>query len=296
MRRTLFVLILLAAGLVAAGLWLTRPRSASPAEIAGLRGDPIRGEAVFHAGGCASCHAAENAKGDDKLVLSGGQRFPSPFGSFTAPNISPDPEHGIGGWGALDLLNAMRHGTSPDGRHYYPAFPYTSYTRATTQDVVDLHAFLMTLPPSDIPSLPHDIPFPFNIRASLGGWKLLFLRSGWVVQGDLTPLQERGRYLVEALGHCGECHTPRNLLGGLERAAWLSGAPTPDGRGKVPGVTPAALDWPETDIAYYLETGFTPEFDVAGGHMTAVVENTGRLAPEDRAAIAAYLKVLPAAR
>jgi mono/diheme cytochrome c family protein len=125
---------------------------------------------------------------------------------------------------------------------------------------------------------------------ALGGWKLLFSGGDWAVPGNLTPTEARGRYLVEALGHCGECHTPRNALGGPDRARWLAGAPTADGKGKVPNITPAALAWSETEIVEYLTTGFTPEYDVVGGHMAHVVENLARLPAPDRQAIAAYLK------
>jgi len=258
--------------------------------LAGLVPDLAVGEQVFYAAGCASCHSTPGSVGEAKLVLGGGQTFPSPFGTFYAPNISPDPDHGIGGWSALDLANAMQHGISPAGQHYYPAFPYASYIKAELSDIMSLHAFLATLPSSAEPSKPHEVGFPFNIRRTLGGWKFLFLRPDWVVSGDLTPEETRGRYLAEALGHCAECHTPRNALGGLQLANWLGGAPNPDGKGKVPNITPGQLDWSSADIAEYLSSGFTPEFDTAGGHMVAVVENTAKLPPADRAAIAAYLK------
>jgi mono/diheme cytochrome c family protein len=148
-----------------------------------------------------------------------------------------------------------------------------------------------TLPVSEVPNQPHDVAFPFNIRRSLGGWKLLFANSGWVLEEAETPEILRGRYLVEAQAHCGECHTPRNALGGLDKGSWLTGAVLP-GEGKVPGITPAVLDWAPEDVAYYLETGFTPDFDSAGGAMTHVVENMAQLSPGDRAAIAAYLQAL----
>lgn len=284
-------LVLAALGL--AGLWFTRPERDGGDVFAGLAPDVEGGRAVFDAGGCASCHAAEGAEGADRLVLSGGMAFASPFGTFHAPNISPDEAQGIGGWSALDLLNAMRHGTSPDGRHYYPVFPYSSYIHASAQDVLDLHAYLMTLPASPVPNRAHEVAFPFNIRAALGGWKLLFLREDWVRAGALSPMLARGRYLVEGLGHCGECHTPRNALGGWKRAEWLTGAPNPAGKGRFPDITPRALDWSAADLVYYLGTGFTPEFDVAGGHMALVVDNLARLPEADRAAIAAYLMSLP---
>jgi len=134
------------------------------------------------------------------------------------------------------------------------------------------------------------VGFPFSIRAGLGLWKAAFMPRGWVVTGDLPPDVARGRYLVEGLGHCGECHTPRNIAGGLQTTRWLNGAPNPNGRGTVPNITPAALDWSSADIVAYLETGFTPEYDSAGGHMAEVVENYAKLPAQDRAAVAAYLK------
>jgi len=188
----------------------------------------------------------------------------------------------------------MRAGVSREGAHYYPAFPFTSYIKAAPQDIVDLHAFLATLPASDVASKPHDVGFPFNVRRLLGGWKMLFLSDEWMLVNAPTDRLERGRYLVEALGHCGECHTPRNELGGWDRSRWLGGAPNPSGKGNIPNITPGGLDWSEGDIAEYLKSGFTPEFDVAGGEMAEVVQNTAHLTDDDRAAIAAYLKAVPA--
>ena len=292
-RHVLWTTVLLLAA-ASSGWLLSAPRTANPSALEGLEANAERGRLVFHAGGCASCHAAEGASGEAMLLLTGGQAFPSDFGTFRAPNISPDPVHGIGGWSAQDLLNAMRAGVSPDGRHYYPAFPYASYARASAQDILDLHAYLMTLPTSGAPNLPHETVFPFGIRRGIGLWKIPHLSDEWVVPGDLGPVAERGRYLVEALGHCGECHTPRGPLGGQDRSRWLAGAPDPSGRGRVPSIASGDLDWSEAEIAAYLQDGFTPDFDTAGGSMAAVIENTARLTDEDRAAIAAYLKVVPA--
>jgi len=285
-------LVALAGG--AASLYAVRPEPLPLDALAGLSGDAGRGARVFLAGGCASCHADSNAEGEARLILRGGQRFASPFGTFVAPNISSDPVNGIGDWSALDLANAMLRGVSPEGQHYYPVFPYASYSRVTLQDVVDLHAYLVTLPSDPAPSQPHEVPFPFSVRAGLGLWKALYLDRAWVVGDELSETETRGRYLVEGLGHCAECHTPRDSLGGIRRALWLSGAPTPDGKGRVPNITPGKLDWSEADIAEYLSSGFTPDFDSAGGHMVLVIENTSGLPPEDRAAIAAYLKRVPA--
>ncbi|WP_256367950.1 cytochrome c [Ruegeria sp. HKCCC2112] len=276
-----------------AGLVLTRPQRMDRSQLDGLNPDLARGEIVFHAAGCASCHSAPDAVGEEKLMLSGGRQFETEFGTFIAPNISSHPQVGIGSWSAMDLANALIHGTGAEGQHYFPAFPYTSYANMSADDIVSLHAFLSTLPPATTASVPHEVHFPFNIRRGLGGWKLLFMSPGWVVEGDLTNQQRQGRYLVEALGHCAECHTPRNGLGGLKRDLWLTGAPNPNGKGRIPGLTSDQLDWSEADIAEYLKSGFTPDYDSAGGEMVDVIENTSRLTDEDRLAIAAYLKAVP---
>jgi mono/diheme cytochrome c family protein len=292
MRRAIRYLALLAVIGAGTGWVLTTPKPLAEADVAALTGDAERGEAVFWAAGCASCHMAPDAKGDAQLVLAGGMRFASDFGTFVAPNISPSAE-GIGGWSLGQFASAVQRGVSPEGAHYYPAFPYNAYNKATLQDMADLYAYMQTLPADATPSQPHEIGFPFNIRRSLGGWKLLFSSDEWVIGGDLTEAETRGRYLVEALAHCGECHTPRNALGGLDLSRWLAGAPNPDGKGRSPNITPAALNWSEAEIAAYLLSGFTPEFDSVGGHMVAVVENMARLPESDRLAIAAYLKKVP---
>mgnify|MGYP001489784355 CR=1 FL=1 len=290
--RALMALVLVAGVGLGGFLWITAPADLSAETAAALDAatpDATRGQRIFLAAGCSSCHAAPGAEGEERLVLAGGMPFATAFGTFVAPNISPG-QAGIGGWSLHDLARALTLGVSPEGQHYYPALPYTAYIHMKPNDIADLKAYLDTLPVSDVPSQPHEVGFPFNIRRSLGGWKWLFLNDDWV----LPEAPEDGRYLVEALGHCGECHTPRNALGGTERGQWLAGAPNPDGKGEVPGITPATLDWSEEDIAYYLETGFTPDFDSVGGHMAYIVANYGQLAPEDRAAVAAYLKAVPA--
>lgn len=294
MRRILYILVIL--GVLGLGVFwvVTSPNRIGASELANLSGDATAGEMVFTAAGCASCHASENAEGEAKLVLAGGQKFPSDFGTFIAPNISPDAEHGIGGWSQNEFINAVMHGVSPEGQHYYPAFPYSAYNKMELQDAADLWAYMQTLPASDAPSQAHEVGFPFNIRRSLGGWKFLFESEDWVLADASTPALERGRYLVEALGHCGECHSPRNALGGIDTSRWLGGAPNPSGKGTIPNITPAKLTWSEADIVEYLTSGFTPEFDTAGGHMVPVIENTKKLPRSDREAIATYLKAVPA--
>lgn len=289
MRRALTGLALAGIVVVIGGAVATRPQPLPDDALAGLTPDAERGALIFAAAGCASCHIADDGPAD---VLAGGKAFVSDFGTFYAPNISPDPQHGIGEWTDAQIASAIMRGVGADGAHLYPAFPYATYNKADPQDVVDLIAHLRTLPTDQTPTKAHDVGFPFNIRAALGVWKALYLRDGWVMTD--APDLERGRYLVEALGHCGECHTPRDSLGGLKTGAWLSGAPNPSGEGRIPNITPGGLTWSEGEIAEYLSSGFTPDFDTAGGTMAEVVKNTAKLPDTDRAAIAAYLKAVPA--
>lgn len=302
MLKKLAVGVLALGCAAAAAGWVLSAAQPLPAEtLARLpEGNATRGETVFWAGGCASCHAAPGAKGDDKLLLPGGLRLETPFGTFSAPNISSDTDDGIGAWTKAEFANAMMTGTAPDGSNYYPAFPYTSYARMDLADVADLFAYLKTLPAVGGVAPAHQLGFPFNIRRGLGLWKRLNLSSAPVIEEPATEIDpalfERGRYLVEGLGHCGECHTPRDPIGGLEKTQWLAGASAATGDGKIPNITPDASalgSWSAGDIAYYLESGFTPDYDSVGGEMVSVQENMARLQASDREAIAAYLKAVP---
>jgi len=280
---------LLLVGLAIAFWFLSRPQLTGPAELPVHTPDHVNGERIFHAGGCVSCHGSD---------LEGGIELETAFGTFRAPNISPDPDTGTGQWSTLDFVNAMKRGVSPDGRHYYPAFPYTSYARMDIRDIVDLKAFIDSQPPVRNDVAGHDVGFPWNISRGIGLWKRRYLTTDSVVRtaGPDARL-ERGRYLVEAVGHCAECHTPRDRFGGLDELHWLAGGPNPDGEGKVPNITPhedGLASWSERDIAYYLESGFLPDFDMVGGSMVDVQENIARLPDSDREAIAAYLKSIPA--
>lgn len=296
--RTLVVLIAMA---FLAAWWLTQPQTITEDDLPDHEPDPVAGERVFWAGGCASCHArpvdGKRARGDAKLLLGGGMELDTDYGVFRVPNISSHPDDGIGRWTQVHFVNAMQRGVSPDGRHYYPSFPYTSYARMPVEDVMDLRAFLATLPAVAGRVDSHSLGFPWSIRRGIGAWKRRYLDTEPVMPGAPETPVERGRLLVEGAGHCGECHTPRDRLGGLMRDRWLAGAPNPEGAGRVPNITPGGdniSQWSAADIAYYLESGFTPEFDTVGGSMVAVQENTAKLSGEDRAAIAAYLKALPA--
>ncbi len=296
-RLVLTAGIVVAAG--AAAFWfLTEPNRLDATTVAALgAGDATRGEQVFWAAGCASCHAAPGATGEARLDLVGGERFATAFGTFVAPNISQHQRDGIGGWSAEDLANAMLRGVSPEGAHYYPAFPYTSYARMQPGDVADLHAFMKTLPAIEGSAGDNEIGFPFNIRRGLGLWKQLYLDPAPVIAFDNpSPSVVRGQYLVEGPGHCGECHTPRGAIGGLDKSRWLAGAPAMEGQGTIDNITSGEGgigDWSEDDIANLLESGFTPDYDSVGGKMASVVRNMAELPVSDREAIAAYLKAIP---
>ncbi|MBL4646105.1 MAG: cytochrome c [Rhizobiales bacterium] len=288
--------LLSALGIIGAivGWFLSAPQPLASGDLPSHTASAENGEYIFAAAGCASCHKAKGASGDDKLLLSGGQRFETEFGTFIAPNISPDPDSGIGGWSDLQFVNAVMRGVSPGGSHYYPAFPYTSYTGAKTVDILDLKAYMDTLPKVAARAPEHEVGFPFNIRRGLGLWKLLFFKpEPFVADASKSEIINRGAYLVNTLGHCNECHTPRNAVGGLLYDKAFAGAPNPDGKGFIPNITPHAdgmMSWAESDISYALESGFTPEFDSLGSSMGAVIENTAKLTAADRDAIAAYLK------
>jgi mono/diheme cytochrome c family protein len=293
MLRRLVVLALIAAVVGFGVFWVvTIPATVPASALAPHTPNLDNGKTMFLIGGCASCHATPGQ--DDKTKLGGGVGLKSPFGTFYTPNISPDPNHGIGKWTEADFVTAMVKGTSPDGRHYFPAFPYTSYQRIGTGDLRDLFAYLKTLPAVQDKSKPHDVPFPFNIRRILGGWKFLFL-DGKPFEGDPTKdaAWNRGAYLVNGPGHCAECHSPRNILGGIIASQRFAGGPAPDGDGFVPNITQKGLSMSHEQVVKLLETGETPDGDTVGGEMGKVVANTAKLSPEDRAAIATYIKSLP---
>jgi mono/diheme cytochrome c family protein len=279
----------------AAAFWvITIPATVPASALAPYAPDLDNGQTMFLAGGCASCHATPNQ--EDKTRLGGGFALKSPFGTFFPPNISPDRDDGIGAWSEANFVSAMGKGTSPDGSHYYPAFPYTSYQRMKMEDVRDLFAYLKTLPPVKGKTREHDLPFYLKVRRMLGGWKFLFL-DGERFKPDPSKSDEwnRGAYLVNGPGHCAECHSPRNALGAIISSQRFAGGPDPEGgEGSVPNITPAGIgDYSQGDIEQILEAGDLPNGDTVGGAMAAVVGNISKLSTEDRTAIAAYLKSLP---
>jgi mono/diheme cytochrome c family protein len=287
---------------VALALWvLTIPATVPAAALPPHSPDIDNGRTMFDIGGCASCHATPNQEPDkvERTRLGGGLALKSPFGTFYVPNISPDMADGIGAWSEADFVTALWKGTSRRDRHLFPAFPYTSYQNMALGDVRDLFAYLKTLPPVSGRVRRHDLPFPFTIRRLVGVWKLLFLHGEPFT--NQTAQSDRGSYLVNGPGHCAECHSPRNFLGGIIESERFAGGPAADGKGWVPNITPAGLGhwgddnaaWKAKDIASYLGDGMNPAGDYAGGVMAEVIRNTSLLSAADHAAIADYIYSLP---
>lgn len=255
-----------------------------------------RGAYVLRAANCVTCHTAPE---DDAAPLAGGRALETPFGTFHTPNLTPDPT-GIGGWSEDDFVRALREGVSPEGAPYYPAFPYTSYAGMTESDAQDIFAYLRSLEPVKNAVAAHDLDVPYAIRQTLHVWRWLHFDGPAPFEADTSHDAQwnRGAYLVDVLGHCGECHTPRGSLGATRDDRHLAGTSDgPEGRA-VPNITPHPEDgiggWSRRDITFFLETGFYPDGDVAGSGMGAVVQDSTRhLSDEDREAIAAYLLSLP---
>jgi mono/diheme cytochrome c family protein len=290
-------LFLWTAGIAVLGLaafWFLTMRSTVPAGALGPHtADFANGKEMFLAGGCSSCHAVP--KQEDGNKLGGGLGLVSAFGTFYAPNISADARDGIGGWTEAQFVTALTKGTSPEGEHLFPIFPYTSYQWMKADDLRDLFAYIKTLPPVAGKSRDHDVPFPFNVRRLVGGWKLLFLDGGTFTSDPSQSAQwNRGAYLVNGPGHCAECHSPRNRVGAIVTGKRFTGHPTPYGLSGFPNITQLKLEkWSEAEIAETLETGMTPDGNRVGGPMVEVVHNTSQLGAEDRAAMGVYIKSLP---
>lgn len=259
---------------------------------AGAQDAELRGAYVFRAAGCYACHTepVEGAK-----PLAGGHPLKTPFGTFYSPNITPDPEHGLGNWSLSDFGRALRMGEAPSGDHYFPAFPFPSYSGMTDQDLADLWAYLQSVEPVARPNQEHELDFPFGFRFLAGVWKWLFFEPGaYAADPEQDDRWNRGAYLTRHLGHCGECHTPRGALGALQQDRHMAGTLTGPSGKKVPNITPHSADgigeWSEGDITFFLQIGVKPDGDVAGGAMEDVIrEGTEHLSDEDRAAIAHYL-------
>jgi len=295
MKKFLIAIAVLAVIGLAVFWFVTAPKTlGQDALAADYTANLKNGEELYHAGGCAGCHMTAGQK--DKNQLGGGMAFHTAFGTFHAPNLSVDATYGVGNWTELQFVNAVMRGVGTEGEHLYPALPYTSYQKMKVSDVRDIFAYIKTLPANATANKPHEVGFPFNIRRLLGGWKFLNMDyAQWQDDPSKDAAWNRGGYLVEGPGHCAECHSPRDPMGGIIKDSRFAGGKNPDGPGWIPNITPHedGIKWSVDDYASFLETGTTPEFDSVGGTMVEVIENTSKLTPEDRAAMSAYLTTLP---
>ena len=282
-------ILVIAVGLILTLLMMVGQTDESPA--------PPRGSWVFFAAGCLACHTDGKNGGSP---LAGGHVFETPFGTFYSPNITSHPTQGIGGWSKEDFLRALRDGEGPNGKHYFPVFPYPSYTQMTDEDAFALFEYLKTFEPSDRKNQEHDLVWYIFTRWVNWVWKLLFLDQGpFEADPDRSLEWNRGAYLVNALAHCGECHSPRNFMGAVDKDRQFAGTNEGPNGDSVPNITPHLKDgigeWTEADIADYLSSGMLPDGDFAGGLMVDVIdEGLSKLPADDLKAIAAYLKSLPA--
>jgi mono/diheme cytochrome c family protein len=261
--------------------------------IALASGDLLeQGRYVFYAAGCISCHTRDQ-------LMAGGRPIVTPFGTFYPPNVTPHREYGIGAWTGEDFLRALREGLNPQGEHYYPAFPYPSYTRMTHQDMQALHAYLMTLPASSRETRPHNLLWPFSSRPMIAYWKAgRFTPGEGSANPEKSPQWNRGAYITNALGHCSECHTPRDYLGTSRRDRYLAGTCTgPDGR-RVPNITPdretGIGHWTRAELMTFLKTGKKPDGSYTDSLMAEVLGTSCmRLTGDDLHSLAIYLQSLP---
>ena len=253
-----------------------------------------RGKYLLYAGGCISCHTEDS---DEAVPLAGGRAMETPFGTFYSPNITPDAATGIGNWSDDEFVSAFWEGVSPEGEHYFPAFPFTSYTGVSREDLLAIKAYLFSLEPVRYESKEHDLAWYMSTRLAAGAWKELNFDSARFAPDTTQDEQwNRGAYLVRHLGHCGECHTPRSSLGVVQRDLEMAGSRLGDER--IANITQHRVDgigrWSTSDIEYFLDIGMLPDGDFAGSSMGDVIEdNTSKLTREDRLAIAAYLKSVP---
>lgn len=255
-----------------------------------------QGEYVFHLAGCMSCHTDTEHKG---ALLAGGLRFNTPFGQFYSPNITPDPVHGIGKWTEADFIKALRTGVSPQGKQYYPVFPYTAYSQMQLSDIKALWFYLRTIPAIAQPSKEHELSW-YVFRFSNRGWKMLYFTSKeWENQANKSAAWNRGAYIASALSHCGECHTPRNMFGALKTSQHFAGNLAGPEGAKVPNITRDGAtgigEWKKDELLSFFSDGALPNGDYTGGLMAEVVDNSLKyLTKEDADALAAYLLEVPA--
>jgi mono/diheme cytochrome c family protein len=284
------------AALAGAGLWwLSAPRPLTAADLPRHDPDAANGEKLYHAGGCRACHKpGPELKAVDQGLPAGGAPLKTPIGILYPPNLTPDAATGIGGWSDLKFVNAMQRGIGRGGRHLIPAFPYTSYAAMRTEDVLDIKAYLATLTPVAAPPRDADIPAAFIVRRGIGLWKWLGLDTGkWRADPSQSESWNRGAYLVNGPGHCGECHTPRTLFMTRDTSREFAGGPHPEGEGRVPSLRDLAGRGrykDAKDLALALQYGETLGYDkISKSGMGAVQINISKLPETDIAAIAEYL-------
>ncbi len=288
MRRGLLALGVIALVGVGAAVYFLKPVT-GPARDLTLTGDVERGNYLMRLGGCVACHTdAPNGR----AFLSSGAGLETAFGTFVPPNITSHPDAGIGSWTVQQFSDSMSNGLGPQG-HLYPAFPYENYTLMSDQEIVDLYAALMASEPVAEPAPESEVPFPFNVRLVMAGWQNLFFRPARFAPEDgQSDAFNRGKYLALGPAHCVACHTPRNGLGALEWGRAFEGSPGGTG-GRAPAITAAALLEEGYDVETLVQTlkdGFTPGFDVLGGAMGEVInESTSHWTDEDLVALATYL-------
>lgn len=278
--------------------------AAAPAEPAGpnpMSSDPVeRGHYLALAGNCATCHTVAGGE-----TMAGGLPFKTPFGTLYSTNITPDPDTGIGNWTEEQFANAMRKGVRPDGQHLYPAFPYTAFTKLSDEDVSALYAYMKTVPAVNAPAPANELSFPASQRWAMGIWKMLFFTEGrFTADASKSEEWNRGAYLVDGLGHCSSCHSPRNFLGAEKTDAALTGGEYTDkvASGELrtwsaPNLTSASNglgSWPLEDLTAYLHTGRNSFTETYGPMNEVIMNSTRHLREADVRAMATYLKDLPA--
>lgn len=289
MRLLGWVVVVVAIVGAGAGIYLLTPVNGPERDLT-LAGNAERGEYLIRLGGCVTCHTDPKNK---QAELAGGAGLKTPFGTFYPPNITPSKSAGIGGWTLAQFSKAMSDGEGPQG-HLYPAFPYDAYTLMSDQEIADLHAALMARPANDTPSKAHEVGFPFNIRLAMAGWKHLFFKpQRFAPDPGRSAEWNRGRYLVFGPGHCVTCHSPRNLLGGIEAGRELAGNPGGGPGGRAPSLLKADLEkdgYTKESLIQALLDSETPDFDFLGGAMGEVInDETSHWTDADRAAVAEFL-------
>jgi mono/diheme cytochrome c family protein len=273
-------------------LILCSPLEAAEESPVNLAPNISAGKYLFQAAGGCGCHTDTKNSG---AFLAGGRPIKTPFGTFYGTNITPDPETGIGNWSDEDFIRAMTQGLSPEAKHYFPVFPYTSFQRIKRNDLLALKAYLFSVPPVKQKNLPHDLILPFGGQYAMLFWKnFVWSPQPFISNSEQTASWNRGAYLAQAVAHCGECHTPRNLFGALKTKMHFAGSKEgPEGE-LAPNITPHQKTgiggWSKVDISYFLQTGMKPDGDDAQGLMGEVIEfGYENLQEGDLDALAEYL-------